>query len=60
MPEQCFTVRWEVDVHASSAQDAAREAHEIMRDIVFSSGRTPNIFTVTDERGLAVEIDATQ
>ena len=48
-----FVVTWEIDVHADTPQDAAREAWETMR----REDSTANVFDVLDESGDCTRVD---
>lgn len=51
--EKEFKVVWEIDVQATDPIDAAKVALEIMQD----KKSTANVFKISDENGVKVEVD---
>ena len=52
--KQTYHVKWEIDLDADSAEEAAQEALRVHRDL----GSIASVFTVTDELGNEKTIDA--
>jgi hypothetical protein len=51
MPQ--YTVTWEIEIHAETPEEAAREALAIQRDV----NSTATVFHLCDEGGEACHID---